>query len=171
MMNKKDRVEVGAQHAALPPSHLWKPPGLNEPMPQGNDCSDMQSLNDEADTNRAYPAHVLVVEDSMIIALDAEEALLDLGVPKVTLASSVKSALEAIRESRPDAALLDFNLGYESSEPIAEALDRVDVPYWFVTGYGDAVAQLSQSHARGVLQKPYLPADFVSLLAQLRGHS
>ena len=117
--------------------------------------------------NRAALSHVLVVEDSMIIALDAEEALLQLGVPRVTVASSVASALEAVRGNRPDAAMLDYNLGHESSEPIAVELDRLGVPYWFVTGYGDAVAQLSGSRARGVLQKPYSPDDIARLLDQL----
>ena len=113
--------------------------------------------------------HALLVEDSMIIALDAEEALLRLGVGRVTVASSVAVALDAIRDDRPDVALLDYNLGDESSESIAAALDAMAVPYWFVTGYGDAVAQLSTSRARGVLQKPYSPADLAGLLDQLRG--
>jgi light-regulated signal transduction histidine kinase (bacteriophytochrome)/CheY-like chemotaxis protein len=113
-------------------------------------------------------SHVLVVEDSMIIALDAEEALLGLGVPKVTVASNVAAALEVIRSDCPGAALLDFNLGSESSELIAVELDELGVPYWFVTGYGDAVAQLSGSRARGVLQKPYTPEDLAQLLSQLR---
>jgi light-regulated signal transduction histidine kinase (bacteriophytochrome) len=116
-------------------------------------------------------SHVLVVEDSMIIALDAEEALLQLGVPKVTVASGVDSALDAVQQARPDAALLDYNLGSESSEPIAVELDRLGVPYWFVTGYGDAVAQLSGSRARGVMQKPYSPEDLARLLEGLRSAS
>ena len=126
------------------------------------------SLSDRSGPARTGPSHVLVVEDSMIIALDAEEALLALGIPKVTVASSVGAALELIRKDCPNAALLDFNLGTESSELIAVELDGLGVPYWFVTGYGDAVAQLSGSRARGVLQKPYSPEDLARLLAPLR---
>ncbi|MEL7219350.1 MAG: HWE histidine kinase domain-containing protein, partial [Pseudomonadota bacterium] len=44
------------------------------------------------------PSHVLVVEDSMIIALDTEENLKRLGVPTVTVASSVAAALEALEK-------------------------------------------------------------------------
>lgn len=113
--------------------------------------------------------HALVVEDSMIIALDAEEALLRLGVGRVSVAGSVAAALDIVRTDQPELALLDYNLGSESSEPIAAALDDIGVPYWFATGYGDAVAKLSQSQARGVLQKPYAAEDLGRLLDQLRG--
>jgi DNA-binding NtrC family response regulator len=112
--------------------------------------------------------HILVLEDSMIIALDSEETLLRLGIPNVTVAGNVAAALQIIRTDCPDAALLDYNLGHESSEPVALELERRRVPYWFVTGYGDAVAQLCQSRACGVLQKPHTPGDLARALEQLR---
>jgi light-regulated signal transduction histidine kinase (bacteriophytochrome) len=114
-------------------------------------------------------SHVLVVEDSMIIAMDAEEALLGLGIPRVSVVSSVAGAQGLLGSDRPDLALLDFNLGAESSEPIARALDAIGVPYWFVTGYGDAIAQLGETAARGILQKPYSVADLAGILDQTRG--
>ena len=141
-------------------------PTAETPQENGSAGGGMTAKGNGA-ARSASLSHVLVVEDSMIIALDAEEALLQLGVPKVTVASGVASALEAVSSNRPDAALLDYNLGHESSEPIAEELDRLGVPFWFVTGYGDAVAQLSSSRARGVLQKPYSPEDIARLLDQL----
>ncbi|KHL26338.1 hypothetical protein PK98_07745 [Croceibacterium mercuriale] len=113
--------------------------------------------------------HVLVVEDSMIIAMDAEEALLGLGVPRVSVVSSVAGAQGVLDSDMPDMALLDFNLGAESSEPIARALDAIGVPYWFVTGYGDAIAQLGETAARGILQKPYSATDLAGILKQMRG--
>jgi light-regulated signal transduction histidine kinase (bacteriophytochrome) len=118
---------------------------------------------------RSTLSHVLVVEDSMIIALDAEDALLQLGVQRVSVAGDVASALDVARNHPLDVALLDYNLGNESSEPIAAELDRLGVPYWFATGYGEAVAQLSSSRARGVLQKPYSAEDLARLLHQFPG--
>ncbi len=112
--------------------------------------------------------HVLLVEDSMIIAIDSEQALKRLGVARVSVAGCVADAMRIIALGQPDAALLDYHLGDETSEAIAVELDRIGVPYWFVTGYGDAVAQLTASSARGVLQKPYTSEDLGRLLAALR---
>lgn len=113
---------------------------------------------------------VLVVEDSMIIALDTEETLLQLGVPKVAVAASVRGALEVISDSPPDFALLDYNLGDESSDEIAAELERLAIPFYFVTGYGDAVSKLTASKALGVLQKPYSPSDLERLLQDAGSH-
>ena len=65
----------------------------------------------------------------MIIAIDTEENLLALGVGEVILASSNATALAAIDGNLPDFALLDFNLGGETSEPIARTLDGRGVPF------------------------------------------
>ena len=48
------------------------------------------------------PSHVLLVEDSMIIALDTEDCLRELGVEKVQIESSVIGALSAIARKRKD---------------------------------------------------------------------
>ncbi|MEO6386763.1 MAG: response regulator [Croceibacterium sp.] len=111
---------------------------------------------------------VLLVEDSMIIALDAEDALRQFGIEQVTVAGSVRHALEAIGSDPPQLALLDYNLGSESSERIAERLGELGIPFWFVTGYGDAVANVSGvgAKARGVLQKPYTNEDLARVLQE-----
>ncbi|AKH43862.1 light-regulated signal transduction histidine kinase (bacteriophytochrome) [Altererythrobacter atlanticus] len=115
--------------------------------------------------------NVLLVEDSIIIALDAEDILKGLGVRKVTVASSVEQAMAAIDKDPPDLALLDFNLGEESSEPVAERLAKAGIPFWFVTGYGDAVEILSDSKANGVMMKPYTSEDLKSLLEKAEAES
>lgn len=112
---------------------------------------------------------VLVVEDSMIIALDTEETLLQLGIPDVAVAGSVAGALQCIADGPPHFALLDFNLGDETSEAVAVELARLDVPFYFVTGYGDAVGKLTQSQAAGILQKPFSPDDLARVLEKMGG--
>ncbi|MEO0061742.1 MAG: hypothetical protein RLZZ08_302 [Pseudomonadota bacterium] len=114
---------------------------------------------------------VLVVEDSMIIALDTEETLLQLGIPDVAVAGTVAGALECIIGAMPHFALLDYNLGDETSEPVAAELARNGVPFYFVTGYGDAVGRLTDSKAMGVLQKPFSPNDLARVLAEAGGNA
>jgi CheY-like chemotaxis protein len=98
---------------------------------------------------------VLLVEDSLIIALDAEDILRRLGAAHVATAGTVEHALEVIETERPALALLDINLGDQTSFPIADRLRQAGIPFLFATGYGEQ-AQLPDQHSgRMVVQKPY----------------
>ena len=112
------------------------------------------------------PRCVLLVEDSMIIALDTEEHLLSLCVVAVHLASTSGAALASLEATPPDFALLDFNLGEETSEPVADALENRGVPFAFATGYGEVNAVIAKyPHSVGVLHKPYSKEDLARILA------
>ena len=90
---------------------------------------------------------VLLVEDSMIIALDAEDALKELGAARVETAANVARALAVLDKGGIDCALLDVNLGGETSLPVARRLQAEGIPFAFATGYGEdsaLVAQLSR---------------------------
>ena len=78
---------------------------------------------------------VLVVEDEALIALDLCLVLEDLGCRPVGPAASVGAALDLLRGSFPDAALLDENLGTTLVTPVAEALAHRDVPFAIVSGH------------------------------------
>jgi light-regulated signal transduction histidine kinase (bacteriophytochrome) len=111
---------------------------------------------------------VLLVEDSLIISMDAEDVLLQLGAGRVVPAATVRQAIEEIDSGVPALALLDINLGDETSFPIAERLIGLGVPFLFATGYGDQ-AQLPPAFAKvPVLQKPYTMAGIADGVASLR---
>lgn len=110
------------------------------------------------------PAKVLVVEDSIIIALDTEENLKRLGVAEVRIESSVTEALAAIADSPPDFAIIDFNLGGESSEPIAAALRQAGVRFVLATGYAEGAGGFERLGAQAVLRKPYGMTEIERLL-------
>jgi light-regulated signal transduction histidine kinase (bacteriophytochrome) len=112
----------------------------------------------------ARPANVLVVEDSMIIALDTEENLKQLGVAEVRIESTVSGALAAITAQLPDFAILDFNLGKESSAPIAAALRDAGTRFVVATGYAEATGEFERMGAEAVLRKPYGMAEIERLL-------
>lgn len=107
---------------------------------------------------------ILVVEDSMIIALDTEECLLDLGVDQVTVQGTVAGALNALGKEDFDLALLDFNLGSESSEMVARELHQRRIPFWLATGYGEMADKVEEIGARGLLVKPYGREELVRML-------
>ncbi|MBV9527580.1 HWE histidine kinase domain-containing protein [Sphingomonas sp.] len=108
--------------------------------------------------------NVLLVEDSLIIALDAEDLLDRLGANSVATESSAVGAIAAIETRRPDVAILDINLGDHDSVPIANRLLDLGVPYLFATGYGEQGQLPDQHRSRPVLQKPYTLASLTRRL-------
>jgi CheY-like chemotaxis protein len=101
------------------------------------------------------PERVLLVEDSMIIAMDTEECLRDLGVGEVVVEGSVAAALDELDKGDFELALVDYNLGGESSDRICEELARRGIPFWLATGYGEMEDKVEELGARGLLVKPF----------------
>lgn len=79
----------------------------------------------------------LVLEDTMIIAMDAADILTEMGAQDVRIASNVADALREIEANTIELAVLDVNLGSEQSLPVAEKLAELGVPFVVATGYGD----------------------------------
>ena len=119
------------------------------------------------DSQHKLPDHVLVIEDSMIIALDTEDCLEQLGIKSIDIAGSVNSALEAISKRKPDFAILDYNLGTESSDPVATELRKLGVPFVLATGYGEMAERLEDIGAFSLLKKPYGKAELEGALTLL----
>lgn len=113
------------------------------------------------------PRHVLVVEDSMIIAMDAEASLRELGVEVVTTAESVAGALQSIERDRPEMAILDYSLGEETSDAVAARLRELDVPFVLATGHADIDLPIAELGAVGLLKKPYGKSEIAAMLEDL----
>ncbi len=79
---------------------------------------------------------VLILEDQALIALDIEFMVRTLGADACWLASNVAEALSLLETVQPSFALLDFDLGRETAEPVADLLLQRGVPFVFVTGFG-----------------------------------
>ncbi|MFC7554187.1 HWE histidine kinase domain-containing protein [Pseudoroseomonas wenyumeiae] len=107
---------------------------------------------------------VMLVEDNLLIAMDAEDQLRRLGATEVDVASSVQAALQIIARTPPDVALLDMNLGRETSFPVADALSARGIPFVFATGYGEASAFPERFQRSAVVKKPYTQADIRAAL-------
>lgn len=98
---------------------------------------------------------MLLVEDESLIAMLAEDMLLDLGC-EVVVAMRFDRALNHARTERFDLAVLDINLGDARSYPIADLLHERGVPFLFATGYDPAVVPPPHG-AVAVCQKPIDP--------------
>jgi len=82
---------------------------------------------------------VLVVEDDYYLATDAARALRGAGAEVLGPCSREDEARRMLRERRPDAVLLDINLGPGPAFELAETLKDEKIPFVFVTGYDQAV--------------------------------
>ncbi|HYJ81742.1 MAG TPA: response regulator [Allosphingosinicella sp.] len=109
---------------------------------------------------------ILVVEDEMLVAMNIEDMLLELGHEVAGLASRLGPALALAGEGRFDAAMLDVNLAGEPSFPVAELLAGRGIPFLFATGYGRAGIE-ERFRDRPILQKPFRAAELAAALAAL----
>lgn len=112
---------------------------------------------------------VLLVEDSLIIALDAEDIAVRLGADEAVTAASVSAALDLIAAEPPTIAILDINLGSSTSFAIADELLERQVPFMFATGYGEQAQFPDQHRGRPVVQKPYTIENVARAIAELLG--
>ncbi|WP_346296552.1 GAF domain-containing protein [Rhodopseudomonas sp. P1] len=117
--------------------------------PQPNNASvDSSSLN-------IANAAILLVEDQLVIALDAEEMLGAIGAKSVISVASAEEALLTIAQRPPTLAILDVNLGNGSSLPVADELERLGIPFMFATGYGDTAMIPERMRDLPIVRKPY----------------
>ncbi|WP_306440351.1 response regulator [Rhizobium sp. 18055] len=98
---------------------------------------------------------VLVLEDSLIIAMEAEDILRAVGVDTITICNSVEQAKEAVVAESYDFALLDVNLGEVMSFDFARQLVAADIPFGFVSGYSDTLDFPEDLRNRPLLVKPF----------------
>jgi DNA-binding NtrC family response regulator len=111
---------------------------------------------------------ILLVEDSVIIAMDIEETLSDHGVGQIALAFDCEEALAMLDERTDiDAALIDFYTRSERCIPVIDALIARGIPFGLVTGFGDPLNVVGRWPNVPVLHKPFIREDVVKMLDRL----
>lgn len=147
----KARFTIPAKHIAVDSAPLRNSPKILFDKPDERPA--------EVDSTLLAGKHVLLIEDSLVIALDAEDLLRMLGARHVTTEGSVAGAIIAIETAPPDVAVLDINLGDHTSFAIADRLSELGIPFMFATGYGEQAVLPEHHRARIVVQKPYTLAS------------
>ena len=120
-------------------------------------------------TAKPLSGEVLIVEDNLIIAMEAEDLLQELGAERCHVASHVTAALDLVERVAPRFALLDVNLGRETSEPVAAALLAKGIPFVVASGYGEDIKgnpALGQAQA---ITKPYAQSELAAAVAATLG--
>jgi len=111
----------------------------------------------------------LVLEDSFTLAKEMSDLLKECGIDRVEMVSNVKCAQELLTSLKPDIAILDVNLGPDTTgEPIALQLMEDGVPFIFLTGYGDQAELAEPLRHVPILTKPVSKRDLIEALHKLR---
>lgn len=112
---------------------------------------------------RPTPPRVLIVEDEFFIALDMGQQLGDAGFEVIGPAPSVAKALTLVANPGCDVAVLDVNLGGETSEAVARELREADKPFIVLSGYSTE-SKLPWFGNAPVLSKPLRMKDLIAAL-------
>ncbi|MBB5692314.1 PAS domain S-box protein [Muricoccus pecuniae] len=112
---------------------------------------------------------VLLVEDEVLVALEAADSLVAAGCQVLGPASTLREAMVlAGRTLQIDAAVLDVNLAGQDVTPLADMLAARGVPMLFATGYGEAPT----GHGGApVLTKPVPPGELVAAVRGILGQA
>ena len=111
---------------------------------------------------------VLIVEDSLLLALELEAGLEDSGVEVVGCAAELSEALSMV-EMDFDVAVLDADLNGQSVAPVAEILRGMGRPFVFATGYADKAAPMGFDAP--IVRKPYNVHQIARAVAGVTGRA
>jgi CheY-like chemotaxis protein len=105
---------------------------------------------------------ILVVDDEMLIALDIQTQLEDLG-HRVLVAPSLTEALALLEREPIDVAIVDWHLKHDIGAPLTELLKQHGIPFVLCSGSAfDELAALFP--ATPILTKPFASGDLLSVL-------
>lgn len=137
----------------IPESHL----ASADEAELGAGAQSSTSSRDEArmDSRPLEGLNVLLLEDNLIVALEAEDLLRSLGAASIVAVSTVAAA-EKVRATTPiDFAMLDINLGAKNSLGFAATLRSSKTPFLFASGYGEQKRAGDSLLAELTVSKPY----------------
>ncbi len=111
-------------------------------------------------------SRVLVIEDSPVIALAAEDMLRASGYVPLGPAGNMASALELAVSEEMDAAIVDLNIRGTKTFAVLSILDRRNIPFLIISGYADWKMPDEWSD-RARLQKPFSETQLQAKLTEI----
>lgn len=147
------RDDALVAHFRLPPSHVRvSKPQTGQPNTAPSAAVDLPNMF-------RIDGAALILEDNLVVSLDASTLLREAGATDVYTCNSVESALNALDQGEITFALLDVNLGPETSRVVAEQVWNDGIPAALATGYGANPEILKDFPPLPVVSKPYALAD------------
>lgn len=97
---------------------------------------------------------IMIVEDDPIIGMDIADIFQTRGAEVTGPFTTVANALKALRDI-PDVAVLDVNLGHETSDAIAEQLSSLAIPFLILSGQMDSSDLIDAFRGTPIVSKPF----------------
>jgi DNA-binding response OmpR family regulator len=120
-------------------------------------------MNADANSNERV---WLIVEDEPLVAMLVEDAIAELGLTASGPATRVDKALQLIEERTFAGAILDVNLAGEPVYPVATLLRERQIPFLFLTGYGEETIR-GDFDKMLVVRKPFTVEQIQTAIRQL----
>ena len=111
---------------------------------------------------------ILIIEDEVIIAIDLEALVTDLGHRVTRIARTHKEAVAAIADKAPGLVLADIHLADGSSglEAVNEILTECQVPVIFITAYPERLLTGERPEPTFLITKPFRPETVMAIVSQ-----
>lgn len=119
-------------------------------------------------SQQGVKGRVLIVEDSPVIAVDAEQRLQGDGWFVVGPAYDMDQAMDLAKREQIDAAVLDLNIRGEKSFAVMQVLQDRNIPFLITSGYADW-SMPEEWRDRPRLQKPYRMGALVGAVCEISG--
>jgi DNA-directed RNA polymerase specialized sigma24 family protein len=130
----------------------------------------LQDLVDESGRELAaqIATDVLIIEDEMLIALDLEQLVENLGHRTIGIARTRAEAVALAKTRRPGLILADIQLADGSSglEAVNDLLNSFEVPVIFITAHPERFLTGERPEPAFLIAKPYQQSTVSALVSQ-----
>lgn len=107
--------------------------------------------------DRELSSRVMIIEDEMIIALDLENLVTELGHTVIGIATTRDEAVQMARQAKPELVLADIQLADGSSgvDAAIDILENVSIPIIFITAFPECLLTGERPEPTYLVQKPF----------------
>ncbi|MBE9066308.1 GAF domain-containing protein [Leptolyngbya cf. ectocarpi LEGE 11479] len=149
-------------------AEFWLPNSLIRWGQEQNGETSSTSTTSDSDTlAHTEQIKILVVEDSLLVAMEMENTLKKIGFDAVTSAPSVERAFNCLQQDCYQLCLLDIDLKKETSFEVAYFLLEQSIPFVFTSGYNSKHPIPESLKSVQLLKKPIDESSLKKLIYDL----
>lgn len=166
--NGKSSIEFDTHSLAI---RFWLPNESISRLAEG-EVERLPAQEDAPSPPKLDLSHIksaLVVEDNLVLAMEMERNLRELGIPEVNTVPTPELATQAFEKTRYAIAVLDINLGVSTSFEIAELMVKGGTPIVLASGYDNKLELPDFLSQWPRLVKPVGLADLTDAILRATG--